>query len=183
MGTNTRVLVSLLSAITLVSACASTPRPYGADIIPPPADRTAFQKSFNFCSEAVSNGRTQNFRGDEGAAGTGLLVAGTGAAVVAGGAAVAGSTTMAATYGAAGAAAGGAAIAVAGAALVIVAPLVMMNMADQARDKKEKTIMAGMDVCLREEGYVVQNWRQLTSEEQKTALSTPIKSAPPPKTK
>src|SRR5262245_19264359 len=129
VGTRARTFVSLVSAISLLAACSSTPRPYGADVIPPPADRTVFQKSFNFCSEAVSNGRTQNFRGDDGAGSAGLLVAGTGAAVVAGGAAVAGSTTMAATYGAAGAAAGGAALAAAGAALVIVAPIVMMNMA------------------------------------------------------
>jgi hypothetical protein len=59
----------------------------------------------------------------------------------------------------------------------------MMNMADDARDKKEKIIMAAMDVCLREEGYVVQNWRRLGPQEAKGALATPIKASAPAKPK
>ncbi len=161
-----------------LSACGSTPRPYTADVVPPPINQADYDKSFGYCSEQVAAGRTSNFRGEGGGAAGGLILAGTGAAVVAGGAAVAGSSALAAAYGTAGVAASGAAIAATGAVLVLVAPLILMNNAEAEQAQQEGRILSAMDVCLRSEGYVVQNWRPISDEQRRGGLMlTPTRAA------
>jgi hypothetical protein len=164
--------------LVALSACGSTPRPYAADVVPPPINQADYDKSFGYCSEQVAAGRTSNFRGEGGGgAAGGLVMAGTGAAVVAGGAAVASSSALAATYGTT-AAVGGAAIAATGAILVLVAPLILMNNAEAEQAQQESRILSAMDVCLRSEGYVVQNWRPIGDDQRRGSLMlTPTRAA------
>jgi hypothetical protein len=158
-------------ALMFAASCSTAPRPYGAELAPPPADQAAYEATFNQCAELVAAGRTENFRETSaGANATGAAVAGAGGAVIAGSAAAG----AAAAY--TGAAAGVASAMTLGVAMVVAAPFVAGHMARRARNRQEERIIAAMDTCLREHGYAVQNWRVLTKQEAELALATPTRA-------
>lgn len=148
-----RPLATAIAAMTLLTACSSTPHAFVAEIQPEPTDQPAYDRAFSSCSDQVAAGDRESFQRERVETGAAL---GTGTAV-AGGAAIAG-----------GVAAGGwagLASATAGAGLVVLAPVAAVGVTTTIRHRRERAITQAMEQCLAQEDYVVARWRRASQEE------------------
>jgi hypothetical protein len=151
-----------LAALLAVASCASTPRPFAAEIRPPPADRAAYEQAFASCAGQVAQGRRQDFRSDsiEPGSAIGVGTVGIGAAAISNGVSSGGF--------------GGAGFALAGAGVIVMAPLAMWAAWSSARAVREREIQQAMSACLGQNGYVIERWHALNqSEIAAGALATP----------
>lgn len=136
---------SLLICCLVTQGCSSRPRNFEPTLVTVPADQRAFDTAYANCREAVLAGRPNS--------------TGKGASVGAGAKAGAGTAAIGGTAAALAGGWGGAALA---ASTVVLLPFAIVGgavaVAHAKRAKKERVIRAGMESCLREQGYQVAGW-------------------------
>ena len=152
----------LVVAASLIAGCASTPRPFVAEIQPAPTNQPAFERTFQDCADEVAAGRRSNFQ-------TGGVEAGqaVGAGTAAAGAVVIGSGVAAGTW-------SGIATIGAGMGLIVLAPVAMFAVSGAVRANRERAIQDAMGACLQQNSYTVSRWRRITPSEAASGVpSTP----------
>ncbi len=150
----------VVAASMMASGCASTPRPFVADVQPAPADQSAYNAIFLSCADEVASGRRENFQtGAEDGQAAGLVTGAAGTAMI---------------YAGASAGWSGFAAMGAGAGLVVLAPLVAVGVTSAVRSNRERAIQRAMSACLQQNGYTVADWRRVSeSEAAAGVLTTP----------